>query len=88
MFPMRATSSPSWPRMAEVRAAVVLLPLVPVTATTGASAKSSSHRAMAVVTDTPSRSAAASSGRYRLTPGARTTTSTSLHTTWSGRITG
>ena len=36
-----------------MRAAVVLFPLVPVTATTRASAKSSSHRAMAVVTMTP-----------------------------------
>jgi hypothetical protein len=63
MFPIRATSIPWWPRMAAVSAAVVLFPLVPVTATTRASAKSSSHRAMAVVTATPCDRACSNWGR-------------------------
>ena len=63
MLPMRATSRPSARRMDAVRAAVVDLPLVPVMATTGASAKSSSQTAMAVVTDTPEAVASLSSTR-------------------------
>ena len=75
---------PSSRRMAASRAAVVLLPLVPVMATTRASAKSSSQRAMAVVTSAPDGRAAASSGRYRLTPGARTTAPMSDQATVAG----
>ena len=66
---------------------MVLLPLVPVTASTAASAWSSSHRAIVVVTTTPVAAAAVSSGRYRLTPGERTTTSTSDQSTAPGRST-
>ena len=65
-------------------AAVVLFPFVPVMASTGAGWKSSNHTAVAVVTVTPTDSAAISSSRYRLTPGDRTTTSKPPHSTWSG----
>ena len=64
--------------------AVVLFPLVPVTATIGAWWKSSSQTASGVVTTTPPRAASTSSGRYLLTPGDRTMVSAAASTEGSG----
>ncbi len=63
MLPASATVRPMCPRMAAARVAVVLFPLVPVTASTGRPAMSSSHTAIGVVTVPPRASTAASSGR-------------------------
>ena len=87
MFPMSATSRPSCSSIDAASVAVVLFPLVPVMASTLASAKSSNHSAIAVVITTPASSAAFSSDRYRLTPGERTTTSMSSHRTPPGLCT-
>ncbi len=63
MLPMSSARRPSSARIAAAREAVVLLPLVPVTAITRASPKSSSQTAIAVVTRVPAASASASSVR-------------------------
>ncbi len=56
-------------------AAVVLLPFVPLTASTPSGPCSASHSAVAVVTGMPAALTAASCGLWIETPGERTTTS-------------
>ena len=56
-------------------AAVVLLPFVPLTASTPSGPCSASHRAVAVVTGMPAALSAASCGLWIEAPGERTTTS-------------
>ena len=75
MFPASSAGSPAASARWWVSAAVVDLPLVPVTTITRSGPCSASHSEVAVVTGMPSSRSACISGRWIETPGERTTTS-------------